>query len=51
MPYTATHALSRIDTSSVLFFLGILLAIVALEATHLLSALASWMDRTIGNCN
>jgi Na+/H+ antiporter NhaD/arsenite permease-like protein len=48
-PYTATHALSRIDTSSVLFFLGILLAIGALEATHLLSALAGWMDRTIGN--
>ncbi len=48
-PYTATHALSRIDTSCVLFFLGILLAIGALEATHLLSALAGWMDRTIGN--
>ncbi len=48
-PYTATHALSRIDTSSVLFFLGILLAIGALEATHLLSALAGWMDRAIGN--
>jgi Na+/H+ antiporter NhaD/arsenite permease-like protein len=48
-PYTATHALSRIDTSSVLFFLGILLAIGALEATHLLSALARWMDRTMGN--
>jgi Na+/H+ antiporter NhaD/arsenite permease-like protein len=48
-PYTATHALSRIDTSSVLFFLGILLAIGALEATHLLSALAGWMDRTIGD--
>jgi Na+/H+ antiporter NhaD/arsenite permease-like protein len=48
-PYTAMHALSRIDTSSVLFFLGILLAIGALEATHLLSALAGWMDRTIGN--
>jgi Na+/H+ antiporter NhaD/arsenite permease-like protein len=48
-PYTATHALSRIDTSSVLFFLGILLSIGALEATHLLSALAGWMDRTIGN--
>ncbi len=50
-PYTATHALSRIDTSSVLFFLGILLAIGALEATHILSALAGWMDRTIGNEN
>lgn len=43
------HALSRIDTSSVLFFLGILVAIAALESTHVLTDLAQWMDRTIGN--
>jgi Na+/H+ antiporter NhaD/arsenite permease-like protein len=48
-PYTAVHALSRIDTSSVLFFLGILLAIGALEATHILTALAEWMNGAIGN--
>lgn len=48
-PYTAVHALSRIDTSSVLFFLGILLAIGALEATHILSAFAEWMNQAIGN--
>lgn len=46
---TAQHALSRIDTSSVLFFLGILVAIGALESTHILSGLAVWMDKTIGN--
>jgi Na+/H+ antiporter NhaD/arsenite permease-like protein len=48
-PYTAVHALSKIDTSSVLFFLGILLAIGALQATNILSALAEWMSQTIGN--
>jgi Na+/H+ antiporter NhaD/arsenite permease-like protein len=48
-PYTPAHALSKIDTSSVLFFLGILIAIGALEATHLLTSLAEWMSATIGN--
>jgi NhaD family Na+/H+ antiporter len=48
-PYTPAHALSKIDTSSVLFFLGILIAIGALEATHLLENLALWMSETIGN--
>jgi NhaD family Na+/H+ antiporter len=48
-PFTVAHALSKIDTSSILFFLGILVAIGALESTHLLSSLAQWMDTTIGN--
>ncbi|MEA5460008.1 sodium:proton antiporter NhaD [Arcicella sp. LKC2W] len=48
-PFTVAHALSKIDTSSILFFLGILVAIGALESTHLLSSLAQWMDSTIGN--
>jgi Na+/H+ antiporter NhaD/arsenite permease-like protein len=48
-PFTPAHALSKIDTSSVLFFLGILIAIGALQATHLLSDLATWMSNTIGN--
>jgi Na+/H+ antiporter NhaD/arsenite permease-like protein len=48
-PYTAAHALSRIDLSSVLFFFGILAAIGVLEATHVLSNLATAMDKTIGN--
>lgn len=46
-PYTAIHALSKIDTSSILFFLGILLAISSLESTHVLEALAGWMKDTI----
>lgn len=48
-PYSPAHALSKIDVSSVLFFLGILVAIGALEATHLLRDLATWMSDTIGN--
>jgi Na+/H+ antiporter NhaD/arsenite permease-like protein len=48
-PFTAAHALSQIDMSSMLFFLGILLAISCLESTHLLRHLAEWMHVTIGN--
>ena len=48
-PFTVAHALSKIDTSSILFFLGILISIGALESTHLLSGLTQWMDKTIGN--
>jgi Na+/H+ antiporter NhaD/arsenite permease-like protein len=48
-PYTVAHALSKVDTSSILFFLGILIAIGCLEATHLLHDLALYMDKTIGN--
>lgn len=47
--YSAIHALSKIDTSSVLFFLGILLAIGVLQGIGTLSNLAAWMDNTIGN--
>lgn len=48
-PYTAIHALTKIDVASVLFFLGILLAITALESTHILEGLAKWMNDTINN--
>ena len=49
--YSVVHALRKADTPSVLFFLGILVAIAALESTHLLSDLAVYMDKTIGNIN
>ncbi|AFK04236.1 Citrate transporter [Emticicia oligotrophica DSM 17448] len=48
-PFTASYALSRIDSSSILFFLGILLAIGCLESTGLLSNLAQSMNDSIGN--
>jgi Na+/H+ antiporter NhaD/arsenite permease-like protein len=48
-PFSAGYALSKIDSSSVLFFLGILMAIGSLESLGMLGALAQWMDQKIGN--
>jgi Na+/H+ antiporter NhaD/arsenite permease-like protein len=42
-------ALQRVDMSSVLFFLGILLAVGALSATGVLQALAQWLDKTVNS--
>ena len=47
--YSVVYALRKVDVSSVLFFLGILVAISALESTGQLSNLAAYMDKTIGN--
>jgi NhaD family Na+/H+ antiporter len=44
---TLAHALSRIDLSSLVFFIGILLSVATLEHTHMLSSLAQWLDRTV----
>lgn len=43
------NIMTRIDVSSVLFFLGILLCIDALQVAGLLQSLAQWMDHSIGN--
>lgn len=43
------HALSRVDLSSTLFFLGILLSVDALTSANLLSQLALWLDKHVGN--
>lgn len=43
------HILTRVDISSVLFFLGILLAVAALQAAGILGSLTLWMDRYIGS--
>lgn len=47
--YTAAGALARIDVPSVLFFLGILLAVGALESMQVLSRFAGWLDQSIGD--
>jgi Na+/H+ antiporter NhaD/arsenite permease-like protein len=47
--YTAAHALSRIDMASVLFFLGILLAVGALQSMGTLSNFAQMLNDTIGD--
>ncbi len=46
-PYTAAGALTRIDVPSVLFFLGILLAVGALQSMGTLNAFAGWLDVTL----
>jgi Na+/H+ antiporter NhaD/arsenite permease-like protein len=48
-PYTAAGALTRIDVPSVLFFLGILLAVGALQSMEILHHFATWLDETIGD--
>jgi Na+/H+ antiporter NhaD/arsenite permease-like protein len=46
---TVTNALRKIDIPSILFFLGILLAVAALESTNLLSDLATMLTTYVGN--
>lgn len=47
--YTAAHALGRIDMSSVLFFLGILLAVGALQSMSTLGTFAEYLNVEIGD--
>ncbi len=46
--FTLVHALSKIDMGSLVFFIGILLAVATLEHTQVLTALARWLDQTVG---
>ncbi|MDO8365490.1 MAG: sodium:proton antiporter NhaD [Saprospiraceae bacterium] len=48
-PRSVNHALRKIDTPSILFFLGILVAVTALESVGTLHHLAEWLDHTVGN--
>ena len=45
---TLARALTRIDMSSIVFFIGILLAVATLEHTHILSSIAQWLDVHVG---
>jgi Na+/H+ antiporter NhaD/arsenite permease-like protein len=47
-PLSLAHALTRIDMGSIVFFVGILLAVASLEHAGLLSLLAKWLDATFG---
>jgi Na+/H+ antiporter NhaD/arsenite permease-like protein len=47
-PLTLVHALKQIDMASIVFFLGILLAVATLEHTHVLAMLANWLDEHVG---
>ncbi len=43
------HILTKVDMSSVLFFLGILLTVSALETRGILNHIALWMDAHLGD--
>jgi Na+/H+ antiporter NhaD/arsenite permease-like protein len=45
---TLVHALTRIDMASIVFFIGILLAVATLEHAHVLTDLASWLNTHVG---
>lgn len=45
---TLVRALKQIDMSSIVFFIGILLAVATLEHTHILTNLAVWLNKTVG---
>lgn len=47
--YSAAGALTRIDSASVLFFLGILLAVGALESMNILHHFAEWLNSSLGD--
>ena len=46
---SVVHALRKIDSPSILFFLGILVAVAALQSTGILTGMAAWLERTVGN--
>ncbi|MCH5329268.1 MAG: sodium:proton antiporter NhaD, partial [Coprobacter sp.] len=47
--YRVPNVLKRIDTPTILFFLGILMAVAVLQSTGILTAVAVWLDKTINN--
>ncbi len=48
---SVVSALRKIDTASVLFFFGILVAIASLQSAGILSELATWLANKLGNEN
>lgn len=48
-PYSLVHALHRIDMSSILFFLGILMAVAVLQVSGILDHASRWLTEHIAN--
>ncbi len=46
---SVNHAIRKIDTPGILFFLGILLSVAALESTGILHSLSTFLDDRVGN--
>lgn len=49
--HTVVYALRKVDSPSILFFLGILLAVASLQSSGILQEVAVWLDRTVRNTN
>ena len=49
--FSVVQALRKIDTSSILFFFGILMSIAALESSEILIQVAGWMTNKVANIN
>jgi Na+/H+ antiporter NhaD/arsenite permease-like protein len=47
--FSVVHAITKTDVPSVLFFLGILLAVACLDEIGVLKGAALWLNTTIGN--
>jgi Na+/H+ antiporter NhaD/arsenite permease-like protein len=50
-PFSVVNIIRRVDVPSVLFFLGILLAVSCLGVVGILGGLATYLDKTVGNLN
>lgn len=48
---SVAYALRKIDTPSILFFLGILISIAALQSSGILAGLANWLTHKVANEN
>lgn len=46
--FTLVYALTKIDMGSIVFFIGILLAVASLEHSHILTSVAKWLDESVG---
>ena len=49
--FSIATALSKVDVSSILYFMGILLMVFALQEVHILTQLASFLEETLPNRN
>ncbi|MDK2773297.1 MAG: sodium:proton antiporter NhaD [Flavobacterium sp.] len=47
--YSVTYALTKVDVSSILYFMGILLMVFALQEVHILSKLALFLEHHLPN--
>jgi Na+/H+ antiporter NhaD/arsenite permease-like protein len=48
-PLTLVHALGQIDMGSLVFFIGILLAVATLEHARILASIEGWLEQTLGS--